>query len=263
MFKNERHIVNEWIDHHVSVGFDHIHLLDNGSTDGYEIDEALRPYVTIEHYEGPQAKAYDKCLPMLKATADWVAQIDMDEFLYSKEGTVRAQIASMPDDVSRVEIQMKLYCLSSFYDPTSKIASQTHYVPDSAGHPKCVSRTRGLRSIGIHNSKSASNNHVFFDHASSKLCINHYRFQSAEYLYGIKEQRGGGVTKHKYNSSRPISRSTLCHAKVSPSHIEDTWLKAHSPGVIARCVSRRHPGPATELYPNSSWERGEHKGDSI
>ena len=47
MFKNERHIINEWLDHHISVGFDHIYLIDNMSSDNYIIDDKFKKFVTI------------------------------------------------------------------------------------------------------------------------------------------------------------------------------------------------------------------------
>lgn len=250
MFKNERHIINEWIDHHVSMGFDHIYLMDNLSKDEYAIDESLKPYVTITPYTSGQLQVYNKFLPLIQKNADWIAVIDLDEFIYSKKGSVREHLESLPPHVSRVDIQMKLYCMSSFKDPTSKIASQSHYIPDSAKHPKCISRTQGLTHLAIHTSSSHYNHPVFYRHTSSALCINHYRFQSAEYLFGIKEQRGGGVHKHKYKQSKMLKP-----AMKGPSHIQDTWLKEHSTDLISRCTSRDHHRPATHIYPNSSWQK--------
>ena len=37
-----------------------------------------------------------------------------------------------------------------------------------------------------------------FDWDNKMIRINHYRTQSDEYLYGVKEVRGGGVNKDKY-----------------------------------------------------------------
>lgn len=251
IFKNERHIINEWVDHHISVGFDHIYLMDNMSTDNYEIDPALAPYVTIKKYPKGQKTLYRECLPLVKTNADWIAVIDLDEFIYSKEGSVRQAITQLPPSVTRVDVQMKNFGISSFKDPKSKILSQAYYRPDSAKHPKCISRTRGLTQINVHTSRhTPKNNRVYYPHTSTKLCINHYRYQSVEYLYGIKEQRGGGVNKQKY-----AQHAVLAHAKRTPSFIEDKWLCDNSNAVIARCHARNGPGPATEIYPSSSWTK--------
>ena len=43
MFKNERGIMKEWLDHHIGHGVDHFYLIDDGSTDG--IMDVLDTYV--------------------------------------------------------------------------------------------------------------------------------------------------------------------------------------------------------------------------
>ena len=142
----------------------------------------------------PQGRAYNKYLRNIKQSSQWIAQIDMDEFIYTKlRQNIRKILRGIPDDITRLDIQMKLFCLSSFLNPKSKIESQSHYMPDSAKHPKCISRTKGLKRIGIHGSKSEKTKARFFGHDSNIVCINHYRYQSVEYLYGIKRtERGWG-----------------------------------------------------------------------
>ncbi len=252
MFKNERHIINEWIDHHLSVGFDHIYLIDNVSSDGYNIDEQFKKAVTIHKMSGiNQRDIYDYYLADVKKTSDWVAVIDLDEFIYTKaHSSIKNMLLSLPKHITRVDIQMKLFCVSSFNDPKSKIESQSHYIPDSVRHPKCISRTKGLISLGIHDSKSRHNKIAAFEHNSKEICINHYRFQSIEYLYGIKEQRGGGVNKEKYKQKKVLSPSLR-----SDSHIEDLWLKRNSSMIIKNCYDRDTPSPKTDLYKNSSWSK--------
>jgi hypothetical protein len=90
-----------------------------------------------------------------------------------------------------------------------------------------------------------------FQHDSQDICINHYRFQSIEYLCGIKEQRGGGVKKHKYMS---LSNHKAFLYKTN-SHIEDLWLKDNSSVTIKNCYQRNDPSPKTDIYLNSSWSK--------
>jgi len=251
MFKNERHIINEWLDHHISVGFDHIYLIDNMSSDNYIIDDKFKKFVTIYKSEIRQQDVYNKYLPTIKKTSDWVACIDLDEFLYSKEySNIKKLLSGIPNNISRIDIQMKNFCVSHFNNQISKIESQTHYMPDSVEHPKCISRTNNLIKLNIHNSISKINNRILFNHDSHKLCINHYRYQSIEYLYGIKEQRGGGVHKNKYKEQKVLSAGFK-----TQSSIEDLWLKKNSSTIIKNCYKRNDPGPNTSLYSNSSWEQ--------
>ena len=43
VFKNESHILKEWIDHYIYHGFDHIYLINDESTDNYK--EIINPYI--------------------------------------------------------------------------------------------------------------------------------------------------------------------------------------------------------------------------
>lgn len=43
VFKNEAHILKEWIDHYHIHNIDHIYLINDGSTDNFEI--ILKPYI--------------------------------------------------------------------------------------------------------------------------------------------------------------------------------------------------------------------------
>ena len=44
IFKNESHILKEWIEHYLNQGVDKIFLVDNGSTDSYY--SILQPYIS-------------------------------------------------------------------------------------------------------------------------------------------------------------------------------------------------------------------------
>ena len=44
IFKNESHILKEWIEHYLNQGVDKIFLADNGSTDDYYF--ILQPYIS-------------------------------------------------------------------------------------------------------------------------------------------------------------------------------------------------------------------------
>lgn len=44
IFKNEGHIIEEWIEHYIKEGVDTFYLIDNGSTDNYI--EKIQRYIT-------------------------------------------------------------------------------------------------------------------------------------------------------------------------------------------------------------------------
>lgn len=90
IFKNEGPYLQEWIAFHHLIGFNRFILYDNGSTDdGVEQLKsfALKDLVTV--YDWPerpgQLTAYAHFFSKYKDEVDWVAFIDIDEFIHPLE----------------------------------------------------------------------------------------------------------------------------------------------------------------------------------
>jgi hypothetical protein len=84
--KNEADYLEEWLCFHYALGVDHVFLYDNGSTDG--TFELLEPYanhglVTIVRWPlpGGQLGAYNHALRFFGPSVDWLAYVDVDEFI--------------------------------------------------------------------------------------------------------------------------------------------------------------------------------------
>lgn len=91
VFKNEAPYLKEWIEFHKLVGFDKFLLFNNESSDNWQRE--LHPYikegsVKVENVFGKvqQLNCYHKILKTYTGL-DWTAFIDIDEFLYSPNGT--------------------------------------------------------------------------------------------------------------------------------------------------------------------------------
>jgi hypothetical protein len=80
--------------------------------------------------------------------------------------------------------------------------------------------------------------------------INHYRTQSDEFIYGVKEQRGGGIDKHKYRAMKDKIKSYRSFNKT------DTILKNKRTELIQCCIDRPQVKP--RIYASSSWYRLTH-----
>lgn len=87
--KNEGQYIEEWLAHHSIIGFDHIVIMDNGSTDdmvariqgcsfGVSVDVA--PWVTVEGIS-TQMACYNHVLKKYGGKTDAIAFIDLDEFI--------------------------------------------------------------------------------------------------------------------------------------------------------------------------------------
>lgn len=259
-FKNERHVMKEWILHYKKWGVDHIWMIDNGSKDDYDISEFVNDgFVTV--YKEPilgQQSAYNKYYEQIKKKVKWLGVFDMDEFLYSKENKenddLKAIVSSINQHNKIISIQMTIFFPATFETPISVIESnilRKNY--DSDKHPKCLFNLDLLNKVSIHGFDVDKKLHLTAD--KTLLCINHYRYTSFEYLYGIKEGRGGGVHKKKYQSNSKFMTliDDFCSKKKFLS--DDFYLKNHSYSKDSKEILYllQHKKPKLELYPNSSF----------
>lgn len=89
--RNEAHIIEEWVAHHLAIGVNRIHVFDHMSTDGTreKLDHihTNEPNVTVQTWNpnsttAVQRLAYDQGLVLMtKEDVDWCAFIDADEFI--------------------------------------------------------------------------------------------------------------------------------------------------------------------------------------
>ena len=253
-FKNERSSIYEWILHYKKWGVDHIWMIDNGSQDNYNIDEFINEgFVTV--YNEPnlgQQNSYNKYIPKIKKEVKWLGVFDMDEFLYSKEkDNLKQVISNINQDNKIISIQMTIFFPSTFESKESIIEMNIQRkCYDSDKHPKCLFNLDLIDRVSIHGFGVDKKLHLTAD--KTLLCINHYRYGSFEYLYGIKEGRGGGVHKNKYKNNYDSKNMTLIKSLDEKFLSNDTYLRDKSFDIIELCKEKNYK-PKIDLYPNSSW----------
>ena len=86
IFKDEGCYLKEWIEFHKIIGIEHFYLYNNFSSDNYL--EVLEPYiqagkVTLIDWPVPQGQmsAYQDCFNRFRDDTNWIAFIDLDEFI--------------------------------------------------------------------------------------------------------------------------------------------------------------------------------------
>jgi hypothetical protein len=159
IFKNESHILKEWMEHYISQGIDKFFLIDHNSTDNY-ID-ILKPYINsgmvelfLEKRPNPHVESVNEnCLVKCKKY-DWLIACDLDEFIYARKGypTIKSYLEDinvlMPT-ANQIFIPWKMFGSNGFDtidkpQPTSVIQSFTkrsNYDKD------------GVVNVTIHNNK--------------------------------------------------------------------------------------------------------------
>jgi len=190
IFKNESHILDEWIKHYINQGVDHFFLIDNGSDDHYmdiiqkynnitlHID-STRPF-QIQHYNTYGLEACKKY--------DWVILCDLDEFIYARNSfsTLKEYLYSLEDSISQVFIPWKLFGSSGFntLDQTQPTKVVDHFIKriyydkesgfqgviieklNKYSHTKCIVRTNYLIKFDVHSHQTSNRNWIGTNHAS-------------------------------------------------------------------------------------------------
>jgi hypothetical protein len=170
IFKNESHVLKEWLEHYLREGVDTFLLIDNDSSDNYKpilepflhskqvfLKKSKKKYAQVEHYNRwlPEAKKFD-----------WVIVVDMDEFIYARNGfkTIKEYLETVNKDIYKIEIPWKLFGSSGFKkQPNSVIQNFIHRkkfpkfntntnLSERVINIKTISRGPHLQKIGVHTS---------------------------------------------------------------------------------------------------------------
>lgn len=170
IFKNESHVLKEWIEHYLREGVDTFLLIDNDSSDNYK--PILEPFLHSKQVflkkskkKHAQVELYNRWLPEAKKF-DWVIVVDMDEFIYARNGfkTIKEYLETVNKDIYKIEIPWKLFGSSGFKkQPDSVIQNFIHRkkFPKFGTHTnlserviyiKTISRGSHLQKIRTHNS---------------------------------------------------------------------------------------------------------------
>lgn len=204
VFKNEAHILSEWIQHYLQRGVEHIYLVNDNSTDDFE--KQIRPFsanVTLFHNDivtnnvGRQPQIYEKYFRPLLPSSKWMAILDLDEFLYSPTGDSFASILSKYDSASQLQVDWLHFgsnghihqpiSVVNGFTKRSKFLTTVQYYSY-----KCIFKGSSLISFDIHrNNVHGETIHLkYSDEAPPPLVINHYTVQSLDFFMAVKATRG-------------------------------------------------------------------------
>jgi hypothetical protein len=108
--KDEDHAIEEWVAFHLSLGVDHLVVVDNGPSAA--LPEILAPYrqagvvelVTFVSRGEQQQQAYERVIRKMAGKTRWLGFIDIDEFLFpTAQGSLPEVLAEF-EDVAGVAI---------------------------------------------------------------------------------------------------------------------------------------------------------------
>ena len=244
IFKNEAHILKEWIEHYFYHGVEHIYLINDNSTDDFL--DILLPYIekkkiTLynseykEKWINMQTDLYNKYFDKHIKETTWFGIFDLDEFLYSP---IELNISII---LKKYENEKQLHINWVHFGSSGHIKQPKLVVPNfllrgeynsKRNGPngrynsfKSIVRTDGKIKLGIHahsyNSKTDGKN-ISFDLENTPLLINHYAIQSKEFWSEIKMTRGSATLY--YEKVKKWKRDLKLFNEMDINEIKDNRL---------------------------------------
>ncbi|NEP88204.1 MAG: glycosyltransferase family 92 protein [Okeania sp. SIO2C2] len=222
IMKNEGPYLEEWLEFHKLVGVEKFYLYDNNSTDNTQ--KILQFYIQnrqVIYYYWPekpgQIPAYNHCLNNHRYDSEWIAFIDLDEFLFPTVADKITDIIDEFSDVSALGVNWLNFGTSGHEKKPEGLQienfikrAKTSFGPNK--HIKCILRPeKTIRPLNPHQfvfsegqvvteNKQPINKPFSSTHSIKKIRINHYTTRSKE--ESMKKMMRGRATK---NEQRPWS----------------------------------------------------------
>lgn len=238
IFKNEAHILEEWLQHYIYHGVEHFYLINDGSTDNYmPILDKYKDYITLfdndilHEAPGRQEIIYNTYIYPKKNESKWIAILDLDEFLYCPDGIIDIKyILKQREQYSEIKVNWYNFGSNNHeYQPLSVIEGFTRRAPCQEGTKwysyKGIVLTQNLQSFGIHNHTTTGQ--VY--HEQEKLRINHYSLQSLEWYLRVKGNRGD---VNRWYDNNNLKRNKELFEEYDNNEIEDLLLYEQNKMII-------------------------------
>lgn len=217
--KNEGRFIREWLAHYLSLGFDRIVVYDHESSDEMPalLDAAARsapvervPWHSVPD-QSPQISAYNHALTQFRGHYDWIAFLDLDEFLVIRQPglELRPFLSSLDTDVAAVGVNWLTFGSNGRVQADYGLVRDAFRTGGPRGwgnnrHIKTIARPEAIERMGIHDAQLAGGRYVLpngdpltmskkrgiSDHIDhSVLQLHHYQVKSHE-DFQQKLQRG-------------------------------------------------------------------------
>lgn len=199
-FKNESAILVEWVEHYLKEGVEHIHLIDNSSTDNYI--EKLQPYIDkniVTLYIRPtpyiQTLHLNEIYNLIKDDYKWLVMVDLDEFMFAP-GYKNLNLF-LEDKKQYAGIYANWTNFGSYDEykqPESVINSFLWRWVDYAGETKGIIQCSLTKEVHLHRHVHIESTSILED--NNILKVFHYQIQSREYFDTVKATRGDAIDMH-------------------------------------------------------------------
>lgn len=211
VFKNESHIMEEWIEHYLMRGFSHIYLINDHSTDNFlPIIDRYKDFITlydnevVEEKDGRQVRVYEAYGKEALRDSTWLAVMDLDEFLYSPIHPILTGyfLRCELKDVAQVVVDWVHFGSSHFLKQPKNVVQEFCHIWNLDDFritrfcsTKSIFQTKYWKSFLVHehemiNGKEKTIRVGWNNGRKGALLVNHYTVQSLHFWMNIKGTRG-------------------------------------------------------------------------
>ena len=208
--KDENAYFDEWIRHHLKVGFDYVFIYDNNSKEPIEIANDLKRFVFFNKWEdsdfGSQSRAYlDACKRF--ENCDYLAFLDVDEFYMSTTMNVHTDLYNLDAPIA-LGIYWRIYGNPKPFETRQPVENYIHWNGDkhikSIIDPSFVKSFPDPHKAELINEKKGmyideNNNQIVSptgDHSSKNIWIKH-DFTRSRQEFAQKMERGDANTREQ------------------------------------------------------------------
>ncbi len=293
--------ISEWIAYHKAIGFDHIYLYCNDDDETQLrrqvfAEPHVNAFVTFRHFvgQGQQSSMYCDAMNTVRAEAEWVTFLDIDEFLVLRNvNDIHAFMAPFAQSADSVYFNWLMFGNNKFLErpPGNVLPQYTRRAASIDPHTKHLSRVSkllpeklalpffpfwhglanplwsGLRRVNVlgddwgdyfDDFPGRATNIVADAELARKIAavgaVNHYAFKS-EADFALRTQRGLGG-----NFSGQIKWAELLRAGQHQQYLreldttEDTYLRDFAKNHDLRSALTAQPASRRIAARNTSWQ---------
>jgi glycosyltransferase involved in cell wall biosynthesis len=227
--KDEGMVIEEFIQHHLEQGIDHLYVIDNGSTDN--TSEVLSKYAqqgVVSVINRPKKRSQKKNLRQvynqIRFDTKWLLVVDADEYVFGVQKKLVDVLRDLQaNNTNYIDISWTMFGGNGYEKQPNGI--REHFVkrwpnnPDGMG--KSVFQTDFVFLCGVHKSyyNWRKTNKLVLPENSDLIRIHHYCIMSKEYFQKVKMSRGDAIMRKNprdwnyyqgYDSPAIVEDTVLC-----------------------------------------------------
>ena len=159
--KDEARFLPEWIEYHRMMGVEHFFIFNNNSSDG--IESVLRRYVNYGlvtlvswTFHPGQVYAYSYAIKVFGHTTEWMALIDVDEFISMPSGELLPQFMDTLSAVDQILVPWAMFGSSGHESVPPGLVTENyvHRAIKPSHMVKSIVRPEAVTQAEVHQSRT-------------------------------------------------------------------------------------------------------------